>query len=166
MEAKISSVRENPLLGRFEVEVTLEHEGEATPSEEDVVSRIAAENNLGEDNIEVNGIYTGFGSNSSRAKLKIYEEFEYDEELEEETVEQEEVETEPTQQEEGAEETEEITKDDVNYEEIVSGTISDAKDDLQELDEPDYEAALEAEKGNKNRTTLVDWLETRVDSDE
>jgi small subunit ribosomal protein S3 len=63
-----------------------------------------------------------------------------------------------------AEEAEESEGDEVEYEEIVSGTISDAKDAIEELDNPDYEALLGAEENNKNRTTFIDWLETRVEN--
>lgn len=58
---------------------------------------------------------------------------------------------------------EEEMKDDVDYDEIVSGTISDAKDQLEDLENVDWEAVLEAEEDNKNRTTFIDWIETRVD---
>jgi len=64
--------------------------------------------------------------------------------------------------EEDAEQSEEGDSE-AEYDEIVSGTISDAKDALEELEDPDYEAALQAEKDNKNRTTFVDWLEARVE---
>ena len=64
--------------------------------------------------------------------------------------------------EEDAEQSEEGDSE-AQYDEIVSGTISDAKDALEELEDPDYEAALQAEKDNKNRTTFVDWLEARVE---
>lgn len=149
MEAEISSVKENPLLERREVEVTIDHEGEATPSEEDVISRIAAENNLEKENIQVDGIYTGFGSQTSKATLKVFEEFEYDEDLEEETIQEDE--------ETGTE----STASDVEYEEIVSGTITDAKDQIQDMENPDYEKALEAEEANKDRKTFKEWLEAQ-----
>lgn len=99
------------------------------------------------------------------------EESEEDEDLEESEEEPEETEeaeeeseaeeVEEEEQEEETEETEETEDEEseVDYEEIVSGTISDAKDALEELDNPDFEAALEAEKSNKNRVTFVDWLE-------
>ncbi|MFB6190089.1 MAG: hypothetical protein ABEJ91_00780, partial [Candidatus Nanohaloarchaea archaeon] len=61
---------------------------------------------------------------------------------------------------------EEEMEDDVDYDDIVSGTISDAKDELDDLENPDWGAALEAEKDNKNRTTFIDWLETRVEGDQ
>jgi ribosomal protein S24E len=142
MEAQITAVKENPLLDRREVEVQVDHEGEGTPSNEDVKSRVAAENGLDEEEVEVDSIYTGFGKNTSQAYLKVFEEFEYDEELQEETIDEE------------VEITEEL-KD------AVSGTITEAKDTLQAMESVDWKAAIEAEKDNKNRTTLVDWLENQ-----
>lgn len=156
MEATITSVRENPLLSRREVEVELDHEGEETPSKEDVRDRIAAENDLDSEKVEVESIYTGYGSRSSKATLKVYDEFEYDEELEKDPVEESQAEVEETTD-------SSTTESSAEYDEIVSGTITDAKDALNDMDDPDYEAALEAEKDNKNRTTLVDWLESQIE---
>lgn len=67
-------------------------------------------------------------------------------------------ETEETE-ESAQEEQEEETGSDVDYEEVVSGTISDAKDQISEMEDADYDALLEAEKANKNRTTFIDWIE-------
>jgi ribosomal protein S24E len=146
MEAQITSVKENPLLDRREVEVEVKHEEEATPSKDDVADRVAAENGLNTDEIDVDHVYTGYGKQVSKALLKVYQEFEYDEELQEDTIEEDE-EVNVTQE----------------YEEIVSGTITEAKSQLDEMEEPDYRAALEAEKDNKNRTTLTDWLENQIE---
>lgn len=146
MESKIISVRENPLLDRSKVKVELEHEDEPTPSEEDVKNRLAAEKDLDVEEIELDSIYTGYGSNKSEATLKVHQDFEYDEDLEE-----------APETSEGETETE-VTEE---YEELVSGTITEAKEALQEMEDPNYDAALEAEKENKNRTTLIDWLESR-----
>lgn len=143
MEAQITAIKENPLLDRREAEVQLTHEGEGTPSTEDVKSRVAAENGLDEEKVEVGSIYTGFGRNTSKAYLKIFQEFEYDEDLQEDTVEGEQV---------------EVTED---YKEAVSGTITEAKETLQDMEDVDWNAAIEAEKENKNRTTLIDWLENQ-----
>lgn len=82
-----------------------------------------------------------------------HEEFEDDEEDEESEAEE-------------SEEVEEETDDsasEADYDEVVGGTIGDGKDELQSMENPDYEAALEAEKEGKNRTTFVDWLESRVE---
>ena len=142
MEAQITTVKENPLLDRREAKVEVNHEGEETPSKEDVKSRVAAENGLDEEEITVETVYTGFGRNISESTLKIFQEFEYDEELEQETIEEE----------------VEVTQD---YKAAVSGTITEAKETLQEMEETDWKQAIEAEKENKNRTTLVEWLESQ-----
>jgi small subunit ribosomal protein S24e len=144
MEVQIESVRENPLLDRRSVKVSVDHEGEATPSREDIKNRFAAENALDDEKIEVGTIHTGFGREESDAELKVYEEFDYSEDLEEEA--------------ETTSETVEVTAE---YEEIVDNTITDAKDEIGDLEDPDYEALIEAEKDNKNRTTFIDWLENQ-----
>ena len=69
------------------------------------------------------------------------------EEIEEDQDESEQ-ETEETSEDESEEET---TDSETDYDEIVSGTISDAKDMIGELDDPDFDALLEAEESNKNR---------------
>ncbi len=144
MEVQIESVRDNPLLDRRQVTLQVDHEEEATPSREDIKSRFAAEKTLNEEAIEVGTIKTGYGSNSSITELKVYEEFEYSEDLEKEA--------------ETTSETTEVTEE---YEEIVSGTITDAKDAIGDLESPDYDALIKAEEDNKNRTTLIDWLESQ-----
>jgi small subunit ribosomal protein S24e len=144
MEVQIEAVRENPLLDRRRVTLKVDHEGEATPSREDIKSRFAAEKTLTEDNIEVGTIHTGYGRNSSKTELKVYEDFDYSEDLEEEA--------------ETTSETVEVSED---YEEIVSGTITDGKDAIEDLDNPDYDALIKAEEEDKNRTTFIDWLESQ-----
>ncbi len=168
METQIASIRDNPLLNRTEIEVEIEHAGEATPSREDVKSRIAAEEDLDPEKIEVESIYTGFGGQESVATLKVFQEMEleeYEEELRntEDVVEEVGIEEAESQEEEEPEGTVEEAEEgsEVDYDEIVSGTISDAKDELEGLEDPDYEAALKAEKAGKNRTTFIDWLESR-----
>lgn len=49
--------------------------------------------------------------------------------------------------------------DEVDYEGIVDGTVSEAKDAVEELDSPDYEALIQAEKDGKDRKTLIEFLE-------
>jgi len=46
-------------------------------------------------------------------------------------------------------------------EDIVSGTIGDAKEAIQELESPDYEELIAAEKADKDRKTLIDYLENQ-----
>ncbi|MFB6167055.1 MAG: hypothetical protein ABEJ62_02220, partial [Candidatus Nanohaloarchaea archaeon] len=52
-----------------------------------------------------------------------------------------------------------------DYEEIVSGTVDEVKEKVQEED-LDPEEVLEAEKQNKDRVTLVEWLEERIEDEE
>ncbi|MBC5792434.1 MAG: hypothetical protein H8Z69_00180 [Nanohaloarchaea archaeon] len=145
MDSTLVSVKENPLLERREVEVEIDHEGEATPSNEDVKNRVAAENDLDVEKVEIESVYTGFGSNTSKATLKVYDDFDYDEELERDPSEDQGEEVEVS----------------ADYEEAVAGTITDAKDAFNSMDSVDWDAAVQAEKDNKNRTTLVDWLESQ-----
>ncbi len=149
MEVEITTVKENPLMDRREVEATVNHENEATPSKEDVLSRLAADRGLDKDNVDVKHVYTGYGRQKSKAIIQINEEFEYDEDLEEDTIEQE-------------TEAEEESSSSAEYDDVVSGTITEAKEALSDMEEPDYQAAKEAEEANKNRTTLIDWLEDQI----
>ena len=89
-----------------------------------------------------------------------FEEFEEEEEEAEEEAE-EETQEDSEEVEDESEDVEE-SEDEVDYSEIVSGTISDAKDALDDMEDPDFEAALEAEESDKNRTTFKDWLEGKA----
>lgn len=87
-----------------------------------------------------------------------------DEEVSEEAEEENEDESEMDEEkaEVDSEESDESEGDEAEYEEIVSGTIGDAKDLIDDLEDPDFDALLEAEKDNKNRTTFIDWLEGKA----
>jgi large subunit ribosomal protein L24 len=83
---------------------------------------------------------------------------EFEEEAIEEAIEEAQEESEEDEKEEQEAETEEASAD---YDAIVSGTISDAKDQIEELDEPDFNALIEAEESNKDRKTLKEYLENQ-----
>ncbi|MFB6294955.1 MAG: hypothetical protein ABEI97_04300 [Candidatus Nanohaloarchaea archaeon] len=51
---------------------------------------------------------------------------------------------------------------DTDYDEVVEGTIDEVKEAVQEND-LDLEKVLEAEKSNKDRVTLVEWLEEQME---
>jgi hypothetical protein len=51
------------------------------------------------------------------------------------------------------------------HEEVLQGTVDEVKESIQGLDDPDYEGLVEAEKEDKNRKTLVSWLEARAYED-
>ncbi len=67
-------------------------------------------------------------------------------------------------QEEGTEETtEEKSEEMKEYEEIVSNdTVGEAKDEIEKLEDPDYEALLRAEKEGKDRKTLKEYLKEQI----
>lgn len=65
-----------------------------------------------------------------------------------------------TQQEPESTEQEESDEDE-EYEEVLDGTVSEAKEAVRELDDPDHERLLELEKQGKDRKTLKEFLESR-----
>lgn len=153
MEIDIVSVTHNPLLGRTEFELEVNHDGEPTPSKDDVKERISAEHDFDSESVDVRSLKTGFGSNVADGLVRVTESVDlerFEDYMEEEP-----------ETEHSTSEADEKSTTDADYEEIVSGTISDAKEQLQELKNADYDAALQAEKDGKNRTTFVEWLESQ-----
>lgn len=61
---------------------------------------------------------------------------------------------------------EHIAEEEHDYTELVDNTISDAKELLNDVENPDYDAALQAEKNGENRSTFIDWLEAQQGSDD
>ena len=49
------------------------------------------------------------------------------------------------------------------YEEILGGSISDAKEAIDEMDSPDFELLLEIEEANKDRKGMKKYLEGQID---
>ncbi len=84
----------------------------------------------------------------------------------------EETEEEDTEDEADSDDEEEASEDadesaseaETEYDALVQENISEIKDAVEEQD-LDPAKVLDAEKENKDRTTLVDWLESRVDGD-
>ncbi len=50
---------------------------------------------------------------------------------------------------------------DKDYSEIVDGNIGDIKEEVNELENPDFEALIEAEEEGKDRKTLKEWFESQ-----
>ena len=71
------------------------------------------------------------------------------------------VEEEPSQQRSQSSTTTESSSED--YSEAVSGTIGEAKEAISEMESPDYEALLEAEKEGKDRKTLKEFIEGKIE---
>ncbi|MFB6203227.1 MAG: 30S ribosomal protein S3 [Candidatus Nanohaloarchaea archaeon] len=87
------------------------------------------------------------------------------EEVEEEIEEiEEEIEEEKGSRDSGEETEEEGSGASEDHETLVSGTIAEAKDQIQEMDDPDYGAILQAEEAGKNRKTFIEWLERQQES--
>ena len=138
-----------------EDETTESEKIEKIISEADNMTASAIEDAAEEVGVDIEDISLG----DIRDAFEVMEEEPETEEVEDESKADEEA---PEENTEDSEETDE-TDSDVDYESIVSGTIGDAKDDLEDLSNPDWDAALEAEENDKNRTTFIDWLETRIE---
>lgn len=54
-------------------------------------------------------------------------------------------------------------KGEIDYSKMLEGSIQEVKEDIKSLKEPDYTEIINKEKENKNRKTLIDWLEERKD---
>ena len=50
-----------------------------------------------------------------------------------------------------------------DYSDVVGGTVGDAKEAISEMEDPDYEALLEAEKEGKDRKTLKEFIEGKME---
>lgn len=50
-----------------------------------------------------------------------------------------------------------------DYSEILSGNVEEVKNAVREMANPDYEAILKAERQGKDRKTVKEFLERRVD---
>lgn len=98
---------------------------------------------------------------------EMMEQMQQNDTTEEEETDESEEETEESEAEEKEETNEkgEETRD-TDYDELADNTISDIKEKLEEIENPDYEAVLEAEKENKDRKTMKQWLENRVENDD
>lgn len=141
MKVDIEERKENPLLERRELKGLIDHTGEATPSGDALKEFLSEELGTDKDNIEVDKIFTIRGMQKSKFWAK---EFGKATEGKSEETEEEE--------EESAEE---------DYEEILSGTISEGKEKIKDMDGPDYEELLEVEKENKDRKGMKQFLEKK-----
>ena len=83
MEVQIDSKKNNPLLNRTEVYFTVKHLGEKTPNREIVRNELAEKLNSKKENIVVNFIKPGFGTNETTGYAKIYSSLQKAKEIEE-----------------------------------------------------------------------------------
>lgn len=47
-----------------------------------------------------------------------------------------------------------------------NGTVDEVKQQIRDLEDPDYQSLLEQEKGNKDRKTIKDFIQKQMDSEE
>lgn len=62
---------------------------------------------------------------------------------------------------EDTEETEEEESSEEDYSDVVNENIGDVKDTVSEMENPDFDALIEAEKANKDRKTMIEYLENQ-----
>src|SRR4030042_7197977 len=72
MEIEIDSKKNNALLNRTEVHFTVRHGEKGTPDRELVRSEVAGKLNVKKEDVIVNYIHSGFGSQESTGYAKIY----------------------------------------------------------------------------------------------
>lgn len=136
MEMEVTDRERNELLEREDIELSLTHDGEATPSENDVRGQLAAELDLDPTTICVDHVYTATGRGTSTAEVTVFDEPIMDEAPEDdsaEATEEEEAETEDATEEE--EESEEADGDEADEEAEESPETDEAED--EESDEDD-----------------------------
>jgi ribosomal protein S24E len=73
MEITITEEKENPLIGRKEIQAVLTHLGEVTPTREAVRSKIAAQLNTDLDKVVIQSIDGHFGEPKSRLTVHCYD---------------------------------------------------------------------------------------------
>jgi hypothetical protein len=59
-----------------------------------------------------------------------------------------------------------MVEDDTDFEDILEGTVDEAKESIRNLENPDYEGLLEAEESGKDRKTLKDFIESQMASED
>ena len=59
-----------------------------------------------------------------------------------------------------------MADNDTDFDDILEGTVDDVKDAINDLDSADYEGLLEAEEDGKDRKTVKEFLESKLDSAE
>jgi len=53
-----------------------------------------------------------------------------------------------------------------NYEDLLSNNVEEVKQKIRDIEDPDYDELLEIEREGKERKTVIDFLESRKDSEE
>ncbi|MCX6814286.1 MAG: hypothetical protein NTY20_01360 [Candidatus Aenigmarchaeota archaeon] len=73
MKIEIISQKKNPLMGREDLQVRINHDGQRTPSRQEILKEIAHSLKTREDHIIIDRIFTVQGQAVSNAKVLAYE---------------------------------------------------------------------------------------------
>ena len=96
-----------------------------------------------------------------------HEQFEEDEdetEPEDSQTEDQEDQKEDDETEDTDESKQEDSENSISHDEVVSGTVSEAKDRVSDMDDPDFDSLIEAEQSGKDRKTMIEYLEKQKES--
>lgn len=166
MKVDITQRRDNPMLNRREIEGKVDHKDEATPSAEALKELLGKELGTDKENMEIDKIFTLKGKQESKFWAK---EIGVSEKKAEKSTEEKEYECEECgktfdtkrglsiHKSQTHEKTEEV-----DYEEILSGTIAEAKEEIEGMENPDWERLLKTEKENKDRKGMKEYLEKKM----
>ena len=72
MKIEIVSQKKNPLMGREDVRVRIIHEGQSTPSRQEILKEVAHSLKTGESHVIIDRIFTLQGENVSEVKVLSY----------------------------------------------------------------------------------------------
>ena len=73
MKIEIVSQKKNPLLGREDVHARITHEGQRTPSRQEILKEVAHSLKTGESHVIIDRIFTLQGENVSEVKALSYD---------------------------------------------------------------------------------------------
>lgn len=149
MKVNVSQEKENPFLNRRELKGKIGHLGEATPSREQVEEFLSQKLKVDKKNVDVNKIFTQKGKQESifLANIKGLKKKAKKKKPKKKTKKKK---TKPK-------------KKKVDYEKILSGTISEGKKKIKKLKKPDYKKLLEIEKKNKDRKGMKKFLKKQIE---
>lgn len=112
MEMTVTQEKQNPLLGRDEYEVEIDHSNDVTPARDDVRTTFATEQDFDLDTVLVESINSQYGSGLAKAIITVWEEPVHDDASAEPDEEEQEDEAEQDEPDETDEEEQEDDEDD------------------------------------------------------
>lgn len=74
MEMTVTQEKQNPLLGRDEYEVEIDHSNDVTPAKDDLRTTFATEQDFDLDTVRVESIHSQYGSGLAKAIITVWDE--------------------------------------------------------------------------------------------